>query len=214
MLFISGSGKVLITHLNTLGTGLLEKYEGKVKKSWCTLFNFGPFFRYISVMTQEEFTHIAGEMRTKAVTVAQRFGYASDDAEDVAQDVMLKLWCLHEKIDDAARLKASVAITTKHVCIDRWRTTHLNADVDSATPLIDEHSLYDQLEYAELEQWMNEQIDRLPTTSRIVLTMRQLEHRELSEIADILGIRQASVSTLLARARRELITKLKRRNEL
>jgi len=197
-----------------LGTGLLEKYEGKVKKSWCTLFNFGPFFRYISVMTQEEFTHIAGEMRTKAVTVAQRFGYASDDAEDVAQDVMLKLWCLHEKIGDAARLRASVAITTKHVCIDRWRTTHLNADVDSAMPLVDEHSLYDQLEYAELEQWMNEQIDRLPTTSRIVLTMRQLEHRELSEIADILGIRQASVSTLLARARRELITKLKRRNEL
>ena len=178
------------------------------------MFNFGVFLRYINRMTQEEFTHIASEMRRNAVSAAQKYGFAPDDAEDIAQDVMLKLWCLHEKIGDAARLRASVAITTKHVCIDRWRTTHLNADVDSAMPLVDEHSLYDQLEYAELEQWMNEQIDRLPTTSRIVLTMRQLEHRELSEIADILGIRQASVSTLLARARRELITKLKRRNEL
>lgn len=164
-------------------------------------------------MTQEEFTRIANEMRAKAIAVAQRFGYAQDDADDVAQDVMLKLWCLHEKIDDAARLMTSVAITTKHVCIDRWRTTHLNADVDTATQLVDEGSLHDRLEYAELEQWMNEQIDRLPTTSRIVLTMRQLEHRELSEIAAILGIRQSSVSTLLARARRELITKLKRRNQ-
>ena len=165
-------------------------------------------------MTQEEFIHIANEMRAKAIAIAQGFGYEQDDAEDIAQDVMLKLWCLHEKISDAGRLKASMAITTKHVCIDRWRTIHLNADVDSAMPLVDEDSLYDRLEYRELEQWMNEQIAHLPTTSGIVLTMRQLEHRELSEIADILGIRQTSVSTLLARARRELITKLKRRNQL
>jgi len=60
---------------------------------------------------------------------------------------------------------------------------------------------------------MNNQIDALPNTSRIVLTMRQLEHRELSEIADILGIKQTSVSTLLARARNELMNKLKRRNQ-
>ncbi len=152
-------------------------------------------------------------MRARAVSVALRFGYAQDDAEDIAQDVMLKLWCLHEKIDDTARLQASVAITTKHVCIDRWRTAHLNADMDIATNLVDEDSLYDRLEYTELEQWMNEQIALLPSTSRIVLTMRQLKQRELSEIADILGIRQSSVSTLLSRARHELFNQLKRRNQ-
>ena len=69
-------------------------------------------------MTQEEFTHIANEMRRKSVSVAQGFGYGLEDAEDIAQDVMLKLWCLHEKMDDAARLKASVAIITKQACID------------------------------------------------------------------------------------------------
>ena len=176
------------------------------------LFNFVWFFRYISVMTQEEFIHIANETRAKAVSIAQQFGYAQDDAEDIAQDVMLKLWCLHEKIDDTKRLKASVAITTKHVCIDRWRTTHIHAEMNDTMPVLDENTLYDRLEHAELEQWMDKQIDNLPTTSRIVLTMRQLEHRELSEIADILGIKQTSVSTLLSRARNELMNKLKRRN--
>ena len=81
-------------------------------------------------------------------------------------------------------------------------------------PIVDEDSLYDKLEYAELEQWMKEQIDNLPSTSSIVLRMRQLEHRELSEIAEILDIRQTSVSTLLSRARNELLNKLKRRNQL
>ena len=165
-------------------------------------------------MTQEEFTNIANEMRRKSVSVAQRFGYGLEDAEDIAQDVMLKLWCLHEKMDDAARLKASVAIITKQVCIDKWRTTHIQTRVGDIMPIVDEDSLYDKLEYAELEQWMKEQIDNLPSTSSIVLRMRQLEQRELGEIAEILDIRQTSVSTLLSRARNELLYKLKRRNQL
>ena len=165
-------------------------------------------------MTQEEFTHIANEMRRKSVSVAQGFGYGLEDAEDIAQDVMLKLWCLHEKMDDASRLKASVAIITKQVCIDKWRTTHIQTRVGDIMPIVDEDSLYDKLEYAELEQWMKEQIENLPSTSSIVLRMRQLEHRELGEIAEILNIRQTSVSTLLSRARNELLNKLKRRNQL
>ena len=163
-------------------------------------------------MTQEEFVHIANEMRVKAVSVARQFGYALDDAEDIAQDVMLKLWCLHETILDVVHIKALVSITTKHVCIDRWRTIHIHEDMGNTMPIVDEDTMYDHLEYAELEQWLGKQIDSLPTTSRIVLTMRQLEHRELSEIADILGIKQTSVSTLLARVRNELMNKLKRRN--
>ena len=162
-------------------------------------------------MTQEEFTQEASIIRAKSVAIAVRFGYHQDDAEDIAQDVMLKLWCLHEDID-VPRLRASVAIITRRVCIDRWRTTHRFSVLNEGMAKIDEDSRYDHLEFAELEQWMNEQIDLLPSTSGIVLRMRQLERRELSEIADILGIRQASVSTLLSRARNELLNKLKRRN--
>ena len=163
-------------------------------------------------MTQEEFTYMASGMRAKAVSTAERFGYSQDDAEDIAQDVMLRLWSLHEQLRDAAHLKASTAITAKRMCIDRWRTTHQHLKIDDVIPMVDEDSLHDQQEYAELEKWLDEQIDSLPSTSGMVLRMRQLEHRELSEIADILGIRQTSVSTLLSRARNELLNKLKRRN--
>ena len=107
-------------------------------------------------MTQKEFTYMASEMRAKAVSIAGQFGYAQDDAEDIAQDVMLKLWNLHEQLNDAAHLKASAVITTKRVCIDRWRTAHQHAEITVTMPLI---------------------------------------------------------STLLSRARNELLTKLKRRNQ-
>lgn len=164
-------------------------------------------------MTQEEFTYKASEIRAKAVSIAERFGYGSDDAEDIAQDVMLRLWSLHEQLADATHLNASAIITTKRACIDRWRTAHQYKELDEATPLMDDVTPHDRLEYAELEQWIDEQIDSLPSTSGIVLRMRQLERREVSEIADILGIQPSSVSTLLSRARSELQNKLKRRNQ-
>lgn len=163
-------------------------------------------------MTQEEFTQIANDIRRQSVSFAQRFGFIQDDAEDIAQDVMMKLWCLHEQVNDSAHLRASAFITTKRICIDKWRTTHKHREIGNTMPIADEDTLYDKLEYAELERWLDEQIDSLPSTSGIVLRMRQLEHRELGEIANILGIQQTSVSTLLSRARNELLNKLKRRN--
>ena len=169
--------------------------------------------RYIDVMTQKEFTYMASGTRAKAVSIAERFGYAQDDAEDIAQDVMLKLWNLHEQLSDATHLNASTVIITKRVCIDKWRTTHQHKEIDNAIPIADEDTLYDRLEYTELKQWLEEQIDHLPSTSATVLRMRQLEHREVGEIANILGIRPSSVSTLLSRARNELLNKLKRRNQ-
>lgn len=177
------------------------------------MFNFRGLFRYISVMTQEEFTYIANDMRAKAVEIAGQFGYALDDAEDIAQDVMLKLWSLHERISDAAHLNASAVITAKRVCIDKWRTTQQHTEINGTLPVVDEDTLNDPIEYAELEHWLDEQIDKLPSTSGMILRMRQLEHRELNEIADILGIKPTSVSTLLSRARRELFNKLKKRNQ-
>lgn len=177
------------------------------------LFNLYSVVRYRSVMTHEDFKHLANETRTKAVSAAEKFGYSEYDAEDIAQDVMLRLWSLHEQFTNAAHLKASATITTRHLCIDRWRTAHQHQEIDNAIPIADEDTLHDRLEYTELEQWLAEQIDHLPSTSATVLKMRQLERREVGEIAEILGIRPKSVSTLLSRARNELLNKLKRRNQ-
>ena len=98
------------------------------------MFNLQLVVRIISVMTQEEFTYMASEIRAKAVSIAAKFGYSTDDSEDIAQDVMLRLWSLHEQLSDATHLKASAIITAKRACIDRWRTTHQYKEIDDAMP--------------------------------------------------------------------------------
>ena len=126
---------------------------------------------------------------------------------------MLKLWGMHEAVECGSRIVAYVGIMAKHCCIDRIRTRRSDVRLDDTIEVVSNESQADMLEYKELETWLDKRISNLPSTSGIILRMRQIENRELDEIASILGISKASVSTLLSRARRQLLDELKRRNK-
>ena len=181
------------------------------EKSCIFLFNFAFVIRYISEMTPKEFEHKAKLMRAKALAVACRF-LPEEEAEDVAQDVMLRLWAMHERIGANDPVERLVSLATQHACIDRLRLHHQEEDIEQSEAIVTEQNQHDALEYKELEEWLFRQIERLPSTCAIILKMRQLEHRELEEIATLMGITQTSVSTLLSRARHQLREELKRRN--
>ena len=163
-------------------------------------------------MTQQEFEHIAMQMRTRALNVAHGFGFSAEESEDVAQDVMLKLWAMHDRLQSTAPPESLAGIAARHCCIDRWRLKHQMEEYAEDSCLGEASDPHEQMEYKELERWLFRQIEQLPSTCGIILKMRQLERRELEEIAQLLGLTKASVSTLLARARRQLLDELKRRN--
>lgn len=151
-------------------------------------------------------------MRSSAYGTARGFGLSEADAEDVAQDAMLKLWSMHEQLDAAAQHERLAAVMSRRLCIDRGRTTHQALEMKDAMMVYADSDQHDRLECQELERWLEERIAALPETNRIILQMRQIENRELDEIAQLLGIGKSSVSTLLSRARRQLLEDLKRRN--
>lgn len=169
-------------------------------------------------MTHDEFEYKAGILRAKALTTAQSFGLG-DEAEDVAQDVMLKLWCIHESLPPDDTLERLAVVAARHICIDRWRAarqqqtmpaSHINSQLmEQALTQPADANQHQELEVREQEEWLLRLIDRLPTTNGIILRMRQIERRELDEIARLLGITKASVSTLLSRARRQLTEQLR-----
>ena len=49
-------------------------------------------------MKDKEFEHIAPVLRRRSVATARSFGLDADDAEDVAQDALLKLWSLRGEL--------------------------------------------------------------------------------------------------------------------
>ena len=163
-------------------------------------------------MNKSAFEHHVRSWRMKAVEVCRSCGADSEEAEDIAQEVMLRLWQMHDVLEKYQSIEAIVTITARHLLRDhqRRRTTET---LNEATLISIGNSPQETLEMIEDEQWLTEKLRQLPTTQRTLLYMRQVERRSHEEIARLLGIEKTSVSTLLARARRTLLEEIKQRNK-
>lgn len=172
-------------------------------------------------MDDKEFEHIVPLLRVKAMAAARGCGLDGDEAEDVAQDVLLKLWSIRgdlgscsQSADGASRrVEALAYVAARNLSLDRQRRRRTVPMTDR--PVVDDcHPQPDtMLEIADGERWLERRMASLPSTEYHVLRLRQLERRTDAEIAAILGIGEGSVSTILSRARRKLLEAMRRRNQ-
>lgn len=49
-------------------------------------------------MTENEFIHIVPQLRQIALQISQGYDVGCEEAEDIAQDAMLKLWAIKDDI--------------------------------------------------------------------------------------------------------------------
>ena len=164
-------------------------------------------------MDRTAFEQQARSWREKALSVSLNNGAGKDEAEDIAQDVMLRLWQMHDELDHYGSVEALTALMARHLLNNHQRRRQPET-LDEAIVISINTSPHDVLEIKENEQWLTKRLQELPTTQRTLLYMRQVERRTHEEIARLLGIEITSVSTLLARARRTLLEDIKRRNNL
>ena len=165
----------------------------------------------ITEMEESAFEHQARQWRQKALSVSRSCGADETEAEDIAQDVMLRLWQMRNELDRYRSVEAMAAVMARHLTRDlqrRLRTEQLN-EAAVTTLSTGPHEL---LEAKEDVEWLERRIGQLPTTQHTLLYMRQVERRSHKELSQLLGISEASVSTLLARARRTLLEEIKQRN--
>ena len=156
---------------------------------------------------------MARTWREKALSVSRHYGAGKDEAEDIAQDVMLRLWQMHEELERFRSVEAIVALMAKHLIRNHQRRKPSEV-LDEAMIVSMNTSPHEELEIRENEEWLLSKLQQLPTTQRTLLYMRQVERKSHEEIAILLGIEVTSVSTLLARARRTLLEEIKRRNKI
>ena len=151
-------------------------------------------------MTTEEFQQQAEELRIKLVRVAQKDLGNTDEAEDIAQDAMVKLWLMREQL--TLPIAGMASIVTRNLCIDALRKKHQTVDI---AQLPDEADFSDDGE--QIEQ-MLKVIDSLPSTQRTILRMRHLQGMEMREIALVLGSTEVAVRKTLSRARKVVRNRL------
>ena len=151
-------------------------------------------------MTTEAFQQQAGELRKQLVSIAHKYMGNTDEAEDIAQDAMVKLWLMREQL--TLPIVGMASIVTRNLCIDALRKKHKTIDI---AQLPDEADFSDDGE--QIEQ-MLKVIDSLPSTQRTILRMRHLQGMEMREIALVLGSTEVAVRKTLSRARKVVRNRL------
>ncbi len=180
-------------------------------------------------MTKDAFEHEAPRLRALALQAAATAGADADTAEDIAQETMLRLWQILEQRAPSSELERQsrdrimqmrdeprlhnpegyASTIARHLTLNRARRKPpLPLDERQAVSQTSPSPL-DIIVQREDEQWLQERIRDLPPTLHAVLHMRQVEHCDNAKIAGILGIKESSVSTLLARARRQLLEEIR-----
>lgn len=163
-------------------------------------------------MEQTEFENGAKKIRQKALRIARSYTSNNDEAEDIAQEVMLKLWSMHKNIECCEHAERLASRISRNLSIDSQRRSHTIA-LPTGRDIIDEKltSPQNAVENKENKMWLNKRLASLPETEFQILKLRQVEHKSNDEIANLLGIEKTSVVTLLSRARKKLLNEIRTR---
>lgn len=155
--------------------------------------------------------HATGVLRLAAGMLGNRA-----DAEDVTQEVMLRLWKLAPDWR-AGRAKVSTWLwrVTVNLCMDRLRRarrTHPAADAD---PIDEGPAPADRLMERERVRALYQGLAELPERQRTAVVLRHIKGMSNPDIAETLETSVEAVESLLTRGMRELRLRLgPRRDDL
>ncbi|MEM9199064.1 MAG: sigma-70 family RNA polymerase sigma factor [Pseudomonadota bacterium] len=128
------------------------------------------------------------------------------EAEDVAQEAMLRLWRIApDWRAGEAMVSTWLYRVTQNLCTDRLRRRGRMVDYDEAPePVDDRPSVAEKLVRRERSTALHAAIAELPPRQRQALQLRHFDEMSNPQIAEIMEISVEAVESLLARARRGL----------
>ena len=149
------------------------------------------------------------------VKVGRDFFGNQMDAEDVAQEALLRLWNYCERLSADRNLEALAVKVAKNVCVDIYKERNIYEDeikVDVASP--PSQSADAELHAKEVQLKIDEAMERLNPRERDLLKARQLEGKSAEEISEQTGIPKSSVKSMISMARKKLKTDLQKHLKL
>lgn len=152
-------------------------------------------------MRPEEFATLSNLVRERVVETAIRITGNSDDSEDIAQDTLLKMWELRDRIGEFRSPLAMALAIARNKSIDFIRHSRSDVEFNSETmdtPDLSPHEKFilDE-QVAELDRIMSQ----LPSSQQTILKLRHIEEYSIREIATMFATTEGNVRTMLSRAR-------------
>lgn len=161
------------------------------------------------------FEHFVDAYNAKLFRYSYAMCHQREDAEEVAQETLLKVFQNLDQLQDPERLKPWIFRIAKNACLMKRRKSVFapkeELPLDELRPGKDgEHRLQiadwgrlpDQAaQDSELRQALHSAVSELPDLYRAVFLLRDVEQLSTEDTAEILGISNDTVKTRLHRAR-------------
>ena len=166
---------------------------------------------------QNAFKQLFEQYKDFVYNICYRMSGNREEAEDITQDVFIKIFHSVEKFRGDAKLSSWIYRIAVNTCLKKERSKKLNywvslefmfQDKEEFQPMSGD-KLPDQLvEISEAEQIVQHAIQQLPGRQRTALILHRYENLSYQEIAQIMEISLSAVESLQHRAKHNLTKKL------
>ena len=113
-----------------------------------------------------------------------------EDAEDVVQEVFIRLWQIHERIHPDGNFSGLLFIITRNLIFNRFhkQIDPLSFKVSVLAALESSDDIESEVSARDLAEYINRLIDLMPARQRQVFNMSRREHKSYREIAEELSV--------------------------
>jgi len=163
---------------------------------------------------------IVRQHRRKVFNIAYKFTGRHDEAEDLTQDIFLKIFKSLHTFDRRANFQTWLVSVSRNLCIDHYRSVRkeretISRDVDAAdlSPVSHDLPADTRLERADRVVMLRQALDKLAPTLRTAVMLRDIQELTYQEIADKLHLPEGTVKSRINRGRTELARQIQKLRE-
>ena len=163
--------------------------------------------------TKREFEERLAECGLLAYRVARGVLRNSADAEDVAQEALLRAYRSFDRLRDRSRFRCWLVRISYRIALDRLRsakrreqrdTEWWNPDRQPPAPTAE-----DLAASSEFQKRLEQALEELPEKLRLVLLLAAMEGHTIEQVSEMVGVSVGTVKSRIFYARKQLAEKLR-----
>jgi len=139
--------------------------------------------------------------------MAYRLMNSREEAEDIVQEVYVKLWGMRNELPNYRSIEALCVRITRNLCLDQLRRRKVNHDAMKAEQVKQDgfpetpSAYVEKKEDAEL---VHRLISALPEPQRSLVHLRHMEGKDYDEISQMVNMNVNAIRVSISRARKQM----------
>jgi len=147
-------------------------------------------------------------LKDKLFRLALRITLSREDAEDIVQDTLMKVWSNRAEMGAVSSIEAYAMTMCRNQALDicaKKERQNISLD-EKAHDRTDTHSMPPDEKMAQDEgkTLVRQTIDSLPEKQRTAMLMREIEEKTYKEIAQVMGLTESDIKINIFRARKSI----------